>query len=78
MENIAKTKKSPIYFYSFGYRGNVNLIFFERNITDNFGSPHGDDILYLFAMVPSNLVTKKDEQMIELMVDFWTSFAING
>ncbi|XP_043476976.1 juvenile hormone esterase-like [Leptopilina heterotoma] len=78
IENTAKNIKSPVYFYSFGYRGTVNLIFFERNVTENFGAPHGDDILYLFAIVPKNFVLEKDEKMINLMTDLWTNFAING
>ena len=70
--------KNPVFYYSFGYRGNNNLLTFENNIQKTFGVPHGDEVLYIFPIVPSSSLTKKDEFVIGLTVDFWTSFAING
>ena len=75
---MVKYVKSPIYFYSFGYRGSSTLFSIDTNITENFGVAHGDELIYLFPMSNTITPTKTDKYVTDLMVDLWTSFAING
>ena len=70
--------KSPVYLYLFGYRGKTSYLTLDYDIEDNIGVTHADDLLYLFSGVHSQFVSETDKKVIDLMVDFWTSFAING
>lgn len=50
------------------------------SIVNILGTSHTDDLLYLFTtskLFPA-LKSKKDMQMIEVMTQMWTDFAIKG
>ena len=74
LEIVTPKITSPNYFYSFGYQ-------FSKS---RLGVAHGDDVIYLFNLsfgsneIPDVNTTTADLLMSKIMVDFWTSFAING
>lgn len=84
LQEVTPTKKNPIYAYLFGYRGEfsntINVLGDNRNI----GVNHMDELIYLFPLkcISRKLAHKNlkgnDLFMNKVMVDFWTSFAING
>lgn len=75
---MAKAIKSPFYAYSFGYRADESLISLNYGLKGNIGVTHSEEVMYLFPFVSLNNTKKVDQNMINLMVDLWTSFAING
>ncbi|XP_043476975.1 esterase FE4-like [Leptopilina heterotoma] len=79
MDKIAKVMKSPFYFYSFGYYSlNMNKIFDIFDIKKNVGVPHAEELGFLFSSNTTSAINENDEFVLNLMVDLWTSFAING
>lgn len=62
VQKVTPKMKNSNYLYSFG---------FASSPQDN-GVPHGSEVAYLFPFSNVNL------QMSQIMVDLWTSFAING
>ena len=70
IDRAAQVAKSPFYFYSFGYHGDA--------ISQNIGTPHGADIKFLFTTGPIRSTSERDGHIIDVIVDLWTSFAING
>ena len=83
VEKAAKKIKSPFYWYSFNYQGSRSFTQLQADKQGKAeGVCHGDDLFYLFPM--SSLTSKNvsnekiDGKMIDIMVDLWTSFAING
>ncbi|XP_043475410.1 esterase FE4-like [Leptopilina heterotoma] len=62
VQKVTPKMKNPNYLYSFGFAFSP----------ENNGVAHGSDVEYLFPSSNVNL------QMSEIMVDLWTSFAING
>lgn len=80
VEKVTPERKNPNYFYNFGYRGTMSLteIGGDRR---NLGVSHADELLYLFPMQYRSLqnirFSKTDEKISRIMVDLWTSFAIN-
>ncbi|XP_051164616.1 juvenile hormone esterase-like [Leptopilina boulardi] len=77
-EKISKFGKKPVYLYMFGYRGESSYTNVDYGIDENVGVHHADDLFYLFSGEHSKSITDKDKYIIDLMVDLWTSFAING
>lgn len=82
LETVEPKMKNSIYFYSFEYRGT-----YSRNANKdhkNLGVGHGDELTYLFPEPPARFASeylnyaKNDEYVIDLIVDLWSSFAING
>ncbi|XP_046752295.1 esterase E4-like [Diprion similis] len=77
------TAVNPQYFYNFDYRGILSYSFNWSGTTTNYGVAHGDDVIYIF---PNTLAfssfnetrSKKDFEMVDIMVELWTSFAIEG
>ncbi|XP_046608323.1 esterase E4-like isoform X1 [Neodiprion virginianus] len=76
---------SPEYFYRFGYRGSYSYSYkYSGGSTDNYGIAHADELLYLFPYPNSTFgnlgeeMSETDYEMVENMVQLWTSFAING
>ena len=84
LEKVVPNMKNPIYFYSFGYRGTFSGTSTATGDNKNVGVSHADDLIYLFPTSPKKFkmpglkMTAKDKSVIDLMVDLWTSFAING
>ncbi|XP_046414175.1 esterase E4-like [Neodiprion fabricii] len=67
---------NPQYFYLFNYRGTYSL---AAGIPD--AVMHTDDVIYLFplrSIVGGDNLTDTDFEMVDNMVQLWTSFAING
>ncbi|XP_046493230.1 esterase E4-like isoform X1 [Neodiprion pinetum] len=71
------TAVNPQYFYTFDYRGALSLSYAYGGTKSYCGVPHGEELLYLF---PNNNETrsKKDYEMVNVMLELWTSFAIHG
>ncbi|XP_033228941.1 esterase FE4-like [Belonocnema kinseyi] len=78
LEKMAKIAKSPIYSYLFDYHGQTSYAEIDYDIKNNIGVNHADELLYIFSGVYSPLASRNDNYIIDLMVDLWTSFAING
>lgn len=71
------------YFYTFNYRGSISLTSTITATLENYGVTHSDETLYLFSMesILSSLnitLSEADYEMIDTMVQLWTSFAINS
>ncbi|XP_033228892.1 uncharacterized protein LOC117180505 [Belonocnema kinseyi] len=84
LERSAKTMQNPFYSYSFGYRGTFSKSSIILGNNRNIGVSHADELIYFFPInstnfgLPNLCLSQADESMIDLMVDLWTSFAING
>ncbi|XP_046739874.1 esterase E4-like [Diprion similis] len=77
--------KSPVYFCSFDYRGTLSYSYkFSDGNAEDWGAAHGDELLYLLPGPlesfgpPGSEYSKTDLEMVDKMVDLWTSFVING
>ncbi|XP_046753942.1 juvenile hormone esterase-like [Diprion similis] len=76
---------NPQYFYVFNYRGTwSNTYTYGRTLVD-YGVAHVDDLVYIFPYIDHNValalnktINENDAQMIEIMTQLWTSFAIHG
>ena len=77
VEKMAKVAKSPSYFYSFEYEGNMTM-YSEDYKNQVKGVPHAAELYYLFPRSYPRPLSKNDENVIDIMIDLWTSFAING
>jgi carboxylesterase type B len=69
--------KTDVYLYAFNYLGENHRIF-ESTSQDFVGVSLADDNLYLFQYPRYTPLNKKDKMIGKLMVELWTSFAING
>ncbi|XP_046736182.1 juvenile hormone esterase-like [Diprion similis] len=77
------TAVNPQYFYNFDYRGALSSSYTYGDTTTNYGVPHGEELIYLFPETArfssfNKTRSKKDYKMVNIMVDLWTSFAIQG
>ncbi|XP_046753950.1 esterase E4-like [Diprion similis] len=76
---------NPQYFYAFNYRGTwSNTYVYGKTLVD-YGVAHADEVNYIFPRIDYNIVlalnktiNEKDRQMMDIMVQLWTSFAIHG
>lgn len=72
----AKYFPNQTYLYTFDHMGNNSLTYGLPLDSPFFsGVQHGDESFYLFPFVPLN---EQDTYMAMIMIDMWTSFAING
>ena len=76
-DTITQKLKEPVYFYNFGYQGSQES---KNSLVKNYEDAmvgHAHELQYLF---PQNSTTLRgtDANTSNLMVDLWTSFAING
>lgn len=82
LEKAEKKIKSPIYWYFFNYEGSRSHTHIQTGNHVKEGVCHGDELFYLFPINPSASEkisnVKADGDMIDIMVDLWTSFAIHG
>ncbi|XP_046629890.1 venom carboxylesterase-6-like [Neodiprion virginianus] len=74
---------NPQYLYTFNYLGSLSFTFFYGGSTVEYGVAHGDDLIYLFPLestfqIFNKTMSSADLEMVETMVELWTSFAING
>ncbi|XP_068989555.1 juvenile hormone esterase-like isoform X1 [Neodiprion pinetum] len=74
---------NPQYLYIFNYRGTFSNSYLETDSTANYGTAHSDDLIYLFPSEAkfsgiNKTMSIMDYQMVDIMVELWTSFAING
>ncbi|XP_046680494.1 esterase E4-like [Homalodisca vitripennis] len=76
----ASVTSSPVYFYSFSYRGTYSAGNFFCNCNDNWGASHGDDLLYLLTTGYGSysIDTEEDKEMVDTMVNIWISFIQSG
>ncbi|XP_046751105.1 esterase E4-like [Diprion similis] len=77
--------KNPQYFYTFNYQGTFTNSYLFHNTTTDLGVAHGDDTFYIFApelqfagLNINKTTSKKDLEMVDIMVQLWTSFVTNG
>ncbi|XP_076627824.1 juvenile hormone esterase [Colletes latitarsis] len=75
----ASVNKQPVWYYYYTYRGAQSLSDVMSKTTNNYGVSHGDDA---FAVIDTHYVdfttTLEDRKMQRVLIDLWTSFAING
>uniref|UniRef100_A0A182JHM9 Carboxylic ester hydrolase n=1 Tax=Anopheles atroparvus TaxID=41427 RepID=A0A182JHM9_ANOAO len=75
---FAHANPGKVFLYSFDYSGIPSLY----NLSQDFLYPyhnnsfHGEDLFYLFPI--GQQLTQPDSEIAMMMVDLWTSFAING
>lgn len=75
----AKAINSPVYYYYFKYRGVHSLSELTAKSNENYGACHGDDLLYVLNYKNIDVQsTEEDREMVEVMLDIWTSFAKTG
>ncbi|XP_046465031.1 esterase E4-like [Neodiprion pinetum] len=77
------TAENPQYFYHFDYRGVLSSTNAYAGDTANYGVSHGDELIYLFPNTATfsslnETRSKKDYEMVNTMIELWTSFAIQG
>lgn len=81
-KTIDVSQHNSIYFYNFNFCGAFSNF---TKVTDNSvdcGIPHFMDVLYLFESNKygdvESTMRENDKKVVSIMVDLWTSFAING
>ncbi|XP_046752297.1 juvenile hormone esterase-like [Diprion similis] len=77
------TAVNPQYLYNFDYRGELSYSYKYAGTTVNYGVSHTDDLIYIFPVTLAfrsfnETRSKKDFEMVDIMVGLWTSFAIDG
>lgn len=77
-EKLRKIEKSPVYFFLFSYRGETTRFNLQHGTNENVGVSHADELLYLFSGNHPKFTSEADNYIIDVMIDLWTSFAING
>ena len=55
----------------------MNILELGYGINKNLGIAHGGELPSLFTMGPMRYLSARDEYIMGVMVDLWTSFAIN-
>jgi para-nitrobenzyl esterase len=72
----SKTGKSPVYYYYFDQHPDYP----ENSPQFGFGSPHGQDVAYVFGHLNESdpQITKTDMEISEAMGTYWTNFAKYG
>ncbi|MCW3806979.1 carboxylesterase/lipase family protein [Plebeiibacterium marinum] len=63
----SQTGKSNVYYY-----------YFDQHAENSEGSPHGQDVAYVFQHLDPNNSSKSDLEISEAMGSYWTNFAKYG
>uniref|UniRef100_A0A182QVZ9 Carboxylic ester hydrolase n=1 Tax=Anopheles farauti TaxID=69004 RepID=A0A182QVZ9_9DIPT len=77
---FAHANPGKVYLYSFDYSGAPSM--YNFSLQDGFNYPyhnnsfHAEDLFYLFPL--GQRLNQRDTEVAKMMVDLWTSFAING
>ncbi|XP_076182915.1 venom carboxylesterase-6 isoform X2 [Ptiloglossa arizonensis] len=74
----AKMNKSPVWAYYYTYRAKHSVSEFLSGTNENFGVCNGDDIFLILDARMANTTNSEDIKMQQLLLDFYTSFAIHG
>ncbi|XP_043254443.1 venom carboxylesterase-6-like [Colletes gigas] len=74
----AEMHKSPVWTYLYSYRAQHSLSDRLSGTTKNFGVSHGDDIFLILDSTIDNTSNFVDKEMQKILLDFYTSFAIEG
>ncbi|KOC63848.1 Venom carboxylesterase-6 [Habropoda laboriosa] len=74
----AKVNKSPVWTYYYSYRAQHSFSEAMSGSNKNFGVSHGDDLFLVLDKTISNTTKPDDLKMQEYLIDFYTSFAIEG
>ena len=86
-ETILASRHAPVYRYLLDHTGPGRLSPAETNLfwpvapeVSDYGTTHGDDLLYLFSntKLPMAAPDSPTYTMIRFMVSLWTSFARTG
>lgn len=85
-DTMSQTHPDTFYVYDFRYRGNLSFALGLGGKLGTCGVAHGDDHFYLFPLNGSfigpqysNLqLTEKDDTIIDVVIDLWTSFSSTG
>ncbi|KAK0160556.1 hypothetical protein PV328_007954 [Microctonus aethiopoides] len=76
---MANTKRAPVWFYYFTYRGPYSLSDAFIPSHEHFGVSHGDDVFLVLREMNADIVTDKSALNIQnKLMDIWESMAING
>ncbi|XP_033228739.1 esterase E4-like [Belonocnema kinseyi] len=77
VDTLSSKLKSPVFFYNFGYEGADTIIKAFQTHSGDAKVGHAEELTYLF---PQNSVHLRgsDTSTSEILIDLWTSFAING
>ncbi|XP_046753938.1 esterase E4-like [Diprion similis] len=76
--------ESDQFFYSFDYRGIYSQTDMISSAMPNNSAAHADEMFYLFPQTEAIFgaarenMTVNDRQMVDTMMELWTSFAITG
>jgi carboxylesterase type B len=71
----------PVYYYKFGFEGDLSLLKGLLLLSEFPGAVHGDDLFYMFSItnIPPPLLPSNDAiQARRRMVRLWTNFARTG
>uniref|UniRef100_A0A0K2TJB1 Carboxylic ester hydrolase n=1 Tax=Lepeophtheirus salmonis TaxID=72036 RepID=A0A0K2TJB1_LEPSM len=70
---FANSSHGPIFYYNYRYKGSHSTSIKGLDL----GASHGDELFLLFKIQDISLSTE-DKKMSDLLIDYWTSFAIHG
>ncbi|XP_076754889.1 carboxylic ester hydrolase-like [Xylocopa sonorina] len=74
----AKVNKSPVWSYYYTYESRYNRDIWMAKFHRNLGVAHADDVNLVIEKDTSNLTDPEDLGMQKLLIDLYTSFAIEG
>ncbi|XP_017753075.1 PREDICTED: venom carboxylesterase-6-like [Eufriesea mexicana] len=74
----ARNNKSPVWTYYYSYRTMYSLSEATSHSTNNFGVGHGDDVYLVIDTRSSDVTQPQDVEMQQRLLDFYTSYAIEG
>ncbi|XP_017766182.1 PREDICTED: venom carboxylesterase-6-like [Eufriesea mexicana] len=74
----ARKNKSPVWTYLYSYRSMYSLSDTLSGTTRNFGVSHSDDTFLVIDTRTSSVTRPSDVQMQQILLDFYTSYAIDG
>ena len=90
-EQVGKTARNLMRDAAFGWQtwswarlqakrggSNVFLYYFDQHAEGQDGSPHGQDVRYVFQTVNPTRYLPGDAELIAAMGDYWTRFAKTG
>ncbi|KDR15335.1 Esterase FE4, partial [Zootermopsis nevadensis] len=79
LEAAAGNRKVYVYYFTYVGAASNSILYGDKE--HNYGSCHGDEILYLFpskAILPNVTQNEQDHRMIDILTTLWTNFAKTG
>lgn len=82
VQDFIVNQTSPVFYYYFAYKGSVSFSSIFGDSVKDYGVTHADDLQYLFPvgeqLFPNVILSKKDNEMIDIMTYLWYNFANSG